>query len=41
MSANINEKPGCLSIFLPFLGRSKQKTADTLPYRLRDDFLSR
>jgi hypothetical protein len=40
MTANVNEKPGCLSIFLPFLGRSSQKTAETLPYRLRDDFLS-
>jgi hypothetical protein len=41
MTANLNEKPGCLSIFLPFLGRSKKKTAaETLPYRVRDDFLS-
>jgi hypothetical protein len=41
MTAKINEKPGCLSIFLPFLGRSKKKpAAEALPYRLRDDFLS-
>jgi hypothetical protein len=41
MAASANEKPGCLSIFLPFLGRSKKKaTAEALPYRLRDDFLS-
>jgi hypothetical protein len=41
MTANLNEKPGCLSILFPFLGRSKKKTAaETLPYRVRDDFLS-
>jgi hypothetical protein len=41
MTTNINEKPGCLSIFLPFLGRSKKKPAsETFPYRVRDDFLS-
>jgi hypothetical protein len=36
-----NEKPGCLSIFFPFLKRSqKETTSKALPYRLRDDFLS-
>jgi hypothetical protein len=41
MTASTDEKPGCLSILLPFLGRSKKKsTSETLPYRLRDDFLS-
>jgi hypothetical protein len=41
MTANEKEKPGCLSIFLSFLGRSKKKTAaEALPYRVRDDFLS-
>lgn len=36
-----NQKSGCLSVAFPFLKRS-QKGADseTLPYRLRDDFLS-
>ena len=41
MTASANEKSGCLSILLPFLERSKKKsTSETLPYRLRDDFLS-
>jgi very-short-patch-repair endonuclease len=35
------EKSGCLSILLPFLGRSKSEPiSGDLPYRLRDDFLS-
>ncbi len=38
MTANTNEKPGCLSIFFPFL--KKKSVAKSLPYRLRDDFLS-
>jgi hypothetical protein len=41
MTTSADEKPGCLSILLPFLGHSKKKsTSETLPYRLRDDFLS-
>ncbi len=41
MTSATNEKPGCLSIFAPFLGRSKGTLpAEALPYRLRDDFLS-
>jgi len=36
-----NEKSGCLSIFFPFLKRSQSESVSkTLPYRLRDDFLS-
>jgi hypothetical protein len=36
-----NEKSGCLSVIFPFLKRSqKEITSKTLPYRLRDDFLS-
>jgi len=36
-----NEKSGCLSVIFPFLKRSQKETASkTLPYRLRDDFLS-
>ncbi len=36
-----NEKPGCLSVIFPFIKHSKTDTTpDTLPYRLRDDFLS-
>ncbi|MEP7135519.1 MAG: DUF2726 domain-containing protein [Chloroflexota bacterium] len=38
MTANTNEKSGCLSIFFPFL--KKKTVPKTLPYRLRDDFLS-
>ena len=38
MTANTNEKPGCLSIFFPFL--KKKSVSKSLPYRLRDDFLS-
>jgi hypothetical protein len=38
MRANTNEKPGCLSIFFPFL--KKKSVSKPLPYRLRDDFLS-
>ena len=38
MTANTNEKPGCLSIFFPFL--KKKSVFKSLPYRLRDDFLS-
>lgn len=33
------EKQGCLSILFPFL-RPKAESAEVLPYRLRDDFLS-
>jgi hypothetical protein len=41
MAANTNDKPGCLSIFFPFLKRSQNEVvAQPLPYRLRDDFLS-
>jgi len=41
MTLKTNKKSGCLSILLPFLGRSKKKSIfETLPYRLRDDFLS-
>jgi len=41
MSVINDEKPGCLSTVFPFLKRSKDKTSsETLPYRLRDDFLS-
>ena len=38
MTANTNEKPGCLSILFPFL--KKKSVSKSLPYRLRDDFLS-
>ena len=38
MTANANEKQGCLSIFFSFL--KKKSVAKSLPYRLRDDFLS-
>lgn len=38
MTANTNEKSGCLSIFFPFL--KKKSASKSLPYRLRDDFLS-
>jgi len=38
MTANTNKKTGCLSIFFPFL--KKKTVSKTLPYRLRDDFLS-
>ncbi len=38
MTANTNEKSGCLSIFFPFL--KKKSVSKSLPYRLRDDFLS-
>ena len=43
MAKNKNENAGCLSILLPFLNlddREKKKRSETLPYRLRDDFLS-
>ncbi len=48
MTANKKDNPGCLSIFLPFLknaksqstGHSREKIAELLPYRVRDDFLS-
>jgi hypothetical protein len=41
MTYNTNEKSGCISILFSFLGRVKKKTVSgTLPYRLRDDFLS-
>lgn len=41
MTDNANEKPGCLGILLKFFGLSKKTgTLETLPYRLRDDFLS-
>ena len=43
MAKNKNENSGCLSILLPFLNlddREKKKRSETLPYRLRDDFLS-
>jgi very-short-patch-repair endonuclease len=62
MTAHTNQKPGCLSLFFPLLGRKTTKTVlitssasspevpvptvekiipEVLPYRLRDDFLSR
>lgn len=34
------EKQGCLSILLPFLRPKDKPVIETLPYRLRDDFLS-
>ena len=34
-----NNKPGCLSVFLPFL-KKKENQISALPYRVRDDFLS-
>jgi Protein of unknown function (DUF2726)/Topoisomerase DNA binding C4 zinc finger len=48
MTANKKDNPGCLSIFLPFLRNAnseptvhpKEKKAEPLPYRVRDDFLS-
>jgi very-short-patch-repair endonuclease len=35
-----NKKPGCLSIFFPFLKFFQKGDTQALPYRLRDDFLS-
>ena len=41
MTASTNDKSGCLSIFFPFLKRSQNESvSQSLPYRLRDDFLS-
>jgi hypothetical protein len=41
MTSKINDKPGCLSAILTFFKRPKEKpSAEALPYRLRDDFLS-
>lgn len=45
MAAHLNENPGCLTSFLSlFQGKKKEATLDSsaeaLPYRLRDDFLS-
>jgi len=41
MTASTKDKSGCLSIFFPFLNRSKTvSVSKPLPYRLRDDFLS-
>lgn len=41
MSAIKDEKSGCLSTIFPFLKRSTEEAAsETLPYRVRDDFLS-
>lgn len=34
------EKQGCLSVLFPFLRPKGEKVGETLPYRLRDDFLS-
>lgn len=39
MSSNA-EKPGCLSILLPFLRPKGESATEVFPYRLRDDFLS-
>lgn len=38
--AATTEKKGCLSLLFPFLGGKDKASAETLPYRLRDDFLS-
>ena len=40
MTTNGDPKQGCLSLFLPFLGRKSRPVTETFPYRLRDDFLS-
>jgi hypothetical protein len=40
MTANANQKPGCLTSFLSLFRRSKTTTQEILPYRLCDDFLS-
>ncbi len=40
MTTNANQKPGCLTFFLSLFRRSKAVAQETLPYRLRDDFLS-
>lgn len=41
MANSTNEKQGCLSTFFPFLKRfTKTTSPQTLPYRVRDDFLS-
>lgn len=41
MTTSVDEKPGCLSVFFSFLRRFLNKSvSETLPYRLRDDFLS-
>lgn len=40
MTVNADEKQGCLGLLLPFLRRNGKTVSETLPYRLRDDFLS-
>ena len=40
MSTSGDERRGCLSLLLPFLGRKGGAVAEAFPYRLRDDFLS-
>jgi hypothetical protein len=40
MTANADQRPGCLATFLSFFKRSKTVQPEILPYRLRDDFLS-
>ena len=40
MTTNGDQKQGCLSLFLPFLGRKSRPVTEAFPYRLRDDFLS-
>jgi hypothetical protein len=40
MTANANRRPGCLTPFLSLFRRSNVAQEETLPYRLRDDFLS-
>ena len=40
MTANVNQKPGCLTAFLSLFRSSKPAAQEILPYRLRDDFLS-
>lgn len=40
MTADANQKPGCLASFLALFRFSKTAAKKILPYRLRDDFLS-
>jgi hypothetical protein len=40
MTVETKQKPGCLTSLLSFFRRSKITAPETLPYRLRDDFLS-
>ena len=40
MTTDMGQKPGCLTAFLAFFRRKKATQPKTLPYRVRDDFLS-